>query len=108
MAKSKPPVSDASSRRRHNRRTLPPRLTALFVIPGILAHIAWLMAWQALDAPYEGPPTADTTQNVTGHLVVGSIGSALLFCAVLLYVPDGIRRVRQTHQDNQEFKARFK
>jgi hypothetical protein len=80
----------------------------LFVVVGVLAQFAWLMAWTELDTPYEGPPTTDTTPNVTGYLVVGSVGSALLFCAVLLYVPDGIRRTRQAHRDNQEFKDRFR
>jgi len=40
-------------------------------------------------------------------LVVGSVGSALLFCAVLLYVPDGIKRARQAYREHQEFKDRF-
>jgi hypothetical protein len=66
------------------------------------------MAWTELDTPYEGPPTTDITPNVTGYLVVGSIGSALLFCAVLLYVPEGIQRARQAYRDHQEFKDRFK
>lgn len=65
------------------------------------------MAWQALDTPYEGPPPYPT-RNVTGYFVVGSIGSALLFCAVLLYVPEGIQRARLAYRERQEFKDHFK
>jgi hypothetical protein len=108
MAKSKTPGAGASIGPRRNRRITRRRLTALFVTVGILAQIAWLMAWSELDTPYEGSPTANTNPNVTGYLVVGSIGSALLFCAVLLYVPEGIQRARQAHRDKQEFKDRFR
>jgi hypothetical protein len=49
------------------------------------------MAWEVVGTPDEGPPPY-ATHYVSGYLVVGAVGSALPFCAVLLYVPDGIQR----------------
>jgi hypothetical protein len=106
VAKSNAPGADASIGPRRNRRTLRRRLTALFVIVGVLAQFAWLVVWETETAPNEGPPPYTT--NVTPLLIVGSIGSALLFCAVLLYVPEGIRRARQAYREHQEFKDRFR
>ena len=99
MAKSKPQGADASIRRRRQWLIRRRRLTALFVTVGIFAQFAWVAA-----------PTDDNgnPHPTAGFVVVGSIGLALLFCAVLLYVPEGIQRARQTHRDNQEFKDRFR
>jgi len=66
---------------------------------GIFAQIAWFLGNET-ETDYLGP--------TTGDVIVGSVGLALLFCAVLLYVPEGIQRARQTHRDNQEFKDRFR
>ena len=65
---------------------------------GIFAQIAWFM---------ETDDVGNLTPT-TGFVVVGSVGLALLVCAILLYVPEGIQRARQTHRDNQEFKDRFR
>jgi len=66
---------------------------------GIFAQFAWFFVDET-DSGYQGPPTVS--------VIVGSVGLALLFCAVLLYVPEGIQRARQYHRDNQEFKDRFR
>jgi hypothetical protein len=99
VAKSKRPGADASIRKRRKWLTRRRRLTALFVTVGIFAQIAWFLGNET-DCCYQGP--------TTGDVIVGSAGLALLFCAVLLYVPEGIRRARQNHRDNQEFKDRFR
>jgi hypothetical protein len=65
---------------------------------GIFAQIAWFLRTDDLG---EADPA-------TGEVIVGSVGLALLFCAGLLYVPEGIQRARQNHRDNQEFKDRFR
>jgi hypothetical protein len=72
---------------------------------GIPTQIFWFVALDVATAPQEGMPTPT---DVTPLIVVACVGSALLVCAVLLYVPEGIQRARQTHRDNQEFKDRFK
>jgi hypothetical protein len=99
VAKSKPRGADASVRRRRHWLILRRWLTALFVTVGIFAQFAWFFGNET-DSGYVGP--------TTGGVIVGSVGLALLFCAVLLYVPEGIQRARQTHRDNQEFKDRFR
>jgi len=100
VAKSKPRGADASIRRRRHWLILRRRLTALFVTVGIFAQIAWFVFGNDTDSGFEGP--------TTGGVIVGSVGLALLFCAVLLYVPEGIQRARQNHRENQEFKDRFR
>jgi len=99
VAKSKPRGADASIRRRRHWLILRRRLTALFVTVGIFAQFAWFLGNET-DFGYQAP--------TTGGVIVGSIGLALLVCAVLLYVPEGIERARQAHRENQEFKDRFR
>jgi hypothetical protein len=78
------------------------RLTALFVTVGVFAQFAWLAVLDEVGNDEDPVPASAV------FLVVGSVGAALLFCAVLLYVPEGIQRARQAHRDNQEFKDRFR
>jgi len=98
VAKSKPRGADASLRRQRHWLILRRRLTALLVTVGIFAQIFWFLA---TDDSGEWHPT-------TGFVIVGSVGLALLVCAVLLYVPEWIQQARQNHRENQEFKDRFR
>lgn len=105
MAKAKRP-----GRRRHNWRTVRRRLTALFVSFGVLSQIAWFGAVDTSESCAEEDPYSAYSQpcSATPLLVVACIGSALLLCAVLLYVPEGIRRARQAYRERQMFKDRFR
>jgi len=75
------------------------------VIVGIPAQLFWFLALGEATTPQEGMPTLE---NVAPLLIVGAVGSALLFCAVLQYVPEGIQRARRAYREHQEFKDRFK
>jgi hypothetical protein len=77
------------------------------VIVGVLAQLAWAGVIQAADPQNRGD-NGESTIDATPFLVIGSVGSALLVCVILLHVPEGIQRARQTHRDNQEFKDRFR
>jgi hypothetical protein len=88
---------------RHNRHTLRRRLTALFVIVGIPAQLFWVGLGEATAQGDGATPT-----HGAPIVIIASVGSALLLCAVLLYVPEGIQRVKRAYRERQEFKNRFK
>jgi len=76
----------------------------LFVTVGVLAQIFWFLALEEV-APGDGGPI---NPHPTPLRIVATVGSALLVCAVLLYVPEGIRRARSAYRENQAFKDRFR
>ena len=93
MAQSKPP----------NWRTARNRLAALFVIVGVPAQLFWVGLGEATAQGDGATPT-----HVAPIVIIASAGSALLLCAVLLYVPEGIRRARRAYREHREFKDPFR
>ena len=51
----------------------------------------------------DGPPGHPTLVRI-----ISFVGLALLVCAMLLGLPDGIQWARQAYRDHQGFKDRFK
>src|SRR5262249_6568752 len=98
---TKPPGSDSSVGSRHNRHTLRRRLTALFVIVGIPAQLFWVGLGEATAQGDGATPT-----HVAPIVIIASVGSALLLCAALLYVPEGIRRARSAYKEHKDSRAR--
>ena len=97
MAKPKPP-----GRRRRDWRTVRTWLIAVFVGVEVVAQFAWVFWWQVVMTS-DGPP---------GHAAlvrtISFVGLALLVCAMLLGLPDGIQWARRAYRDHQEFKDRFR
>ena len=79
-------------------------LIAVLVIAGVMAQFAWLFMFQENEsgAGVDAPSHGTLLHNI------GSVGLALLVCALLLCLPEGIQWARQAYRDHQEFKDRFR
>jgi len=101
VAKPKPP-----GRRWRDWRTVRYWLIAVLVGVGVVAQFAWVVRWQELTSGegVDGLPGGHATLVRTISLV----GLALLVCAMLLSLPDGIQWARQAYRNHQEFNDRFK
>ena len=111
MAKPKPPRADANLGRHRPSATKvspahyrPPdglrardRLAQIFVMMGLVGGFVWL----AVNDP-EGPPARSSTINMSE--IVGVVGLGLLFCALLLYVPEGIQRALRAYRNHRKLR----
>jgi len=77
-------------------------LIAVLAGVGVVAQFAWVFWWQVVMSS-DGPPGHSTLVRI-----ISFVGLALLGCAMLLCLPDGIQWARQAYRDRQEFKDRFR
>jgi hypothetical protein len=89
-------------RRWRDWRTVRTWLIAVLVGVGVVAQFAWVFWWQVVMTS-DGPPGHATLVRI-----ISFVGLALLVCAMLLGLPDGIQWARQAYRHRQEFKSRFK
>lgn len=77
-------------------------LIAVLAGVGVVAQFAWVLRWQE-EISGEGEGGHPTLLRI-----IAFVGLALLLCAILLSLPDGIQWARQAYTDRQEFKDRFR